>query len=104
MKMLHYPFRTKDEFSDFLQSHNIVDESAVYDAENYDGFDTLNRIGKAYATAIADFLNSQMAENPRDVYAASGKFIVKNGHNFSQAWTSQSAKILTDELNRLANK
>lgn len=38
----------------------------------------------------------------RDVYTASEKFIVKNGHNFSQAWTSQSARIIADELNRLA--
>jgi hypothetical protein len=52
-------------------------------------------------TAIADILNRASQEKPRDVYTSDGKFIVKNGHNFSQAWTSQSAKIIADELNRL---
>lgn len=41
-------FHTLDAFAQFLIKHRLIDESAYYDPEGYDGGVTLARIAEAF--------------------------------------------------------
>lgn len=41
--------KTLEAFASLLAARGVIDECAVYDSENYDGGNMMNRVGKVFA-------------------------------------------------------
>ena len=57
---------TFNQFADALQGAGVVDESAVYDPEGYDGERTLNAIGKAFDELFPETTTTTATEEQED--------------------------------------